>query len=117
MRGEQELKIISAVLFRLALAGTISIEEARALKALYGLRCASVMAVSERSGLDSLGALEALSGLLARGIVSEKMHIYYAESLEEKILELVRADFPENAGEKTAAKAGQKTVSVAVAKR
>lgn len=87
-----KMKIIEAALYKLALKGHITLEEAKILKAIYSNRACRLPTIASETGLGEHQVLAHASNLSAAGIISEKGGIYFCENFPEKISELIRKD-------------------------
>ncbi len=85
------LRLIEATLFRLCLNGTITLHQAKVLRALYDGMACPLTVLQDGTGLCEEELWIALRGLECRGIVSESGGIYFLEKPEEKLLALVEA--------------------------
>ena len=84
-----QYSIIETALYKLALNNTISLNEAKALKALYLKRACSLGTLSCEFGLSRHESLAALNSLQRRGIINERGGIYYCENFAQKLFALI----------------------------
>ena len=91
------MKVLEASLFKLALCGALTLDEAKILKALYANRAGSVISLCVETGLERLDAELALDSLKSRGIVSQADVFYFVVDFGLKLSELVSGAEKENA--------------------
>lgn len=84
------MNLLEATLFRLASSETISLQEAKIIKALHEQRACTAFRLQIETGLEKEELLKALRSLQRQQTVSEKVGIYFIENFEEKILQLVQ---------------------------
>ncbi|MCR4369280.1 MAG: hypothetical protein NUV67_05235 [archaeon] len=82
------MKMYEAALFKLALKGTITLEQAKILKALHNKECA-ITALQKETGIGMYTLFEELETLEKKGIVAQRAGLYLIENFEEKISELI----------------------------
>ncbi len=77
------------MLFRLCMNETITLGQARVLRALYDSIACHLITLQDETGLSEEELWIALHNLGCRGIVSESGGIYFLEEPEEKLLRLM----------------------------
>ena len=86
------MRLIDSALFRLALEGTLTLDEARALKVLYDKKNCSAHIIETETGLEEESVFLAMNNLVQRKIVTESKGIFFVEDFEDKISELIRKE-------------------------
>ena len=83
------MKLIEGAMFKLALRGTITLSEAKILRALEEKFACSYQSLCSETGIEMGEILAASKRLLSKGIIKEHYGVYYTENIEEKILGLI----------------------------
>lgn len=83
------MRIIDACLYRLAVQGTITLEEAKVLKALHSQRASTLFTLCGETGLEERETREALEHLKEKGIAGNTGGIWFAPNFEDSILGLI----------------------------
>ena len=87
--GGVDLKLLESALFRLALSGAITVEEAKVLKAVWENHACSEHSLLLATGLEKPGVRFAVDSLRSRGILASVGAFYFAPNLEFEICRLI----------------------------